>query len=100
MKITEKQNRIVETVKDVLCDCCGKSCKVDEGIIDNPIREDHGQKYYSFEYMDLSAVWGYHSNKDLEKYSAQVCEKCVDEKFSFIKFKKSSYHPFHHDKEI
>jgi len=42
--------------------------------------------------MTLVANWGYHSSKDLQKWSAQVCEKCVDEKFSFIKFKKEEIH--------
>ena len=44
--------------------------------------------------MKLEAHWGYYSeSKDTEKWTAQICEKCVDEKFSFIKFKKEQYTP-------
>ena len=55
---------------DVLCDCCGNSCKTSFG----------------FEYMELKSSWGFSSGKDLQRWSAQVCETCVDEKLSFIKF--------------
>jgi hypothetical protein len=41
--------------------------------------------------MELEAHWGYDSGKDCEKWTAHVCEKCVDEKFSFINFKKEEY---------
>ena len=93
MDIIEIQNKKTEVVTDVLCDCCGKSCKVDEGKIENEARVDTGEPYYSFEYMQLRAHWGYHSGKDLQEWTAKVCEKCVDEKFSFIKFKKENYRP-------
>jgi len=89
MKVKEKYNRKVDVVTDVICDCCGESCKVNEYVVDNDLREDHGETHYSFEYMELNANWGYHSGKDLERWKAHVCEKCVDEKFTFIKFKKS-----------
>ena len=64
-----------EVLKDVFCDSCGKSCNTE----------------YGFEYMELTANWGFSSNKDLERWEAQICEKCVDEKFSPIKFKKTNY---------
>ena len=38
--------------------------------------------------MGLKADFGYGSKKDMERWTAHVCEKCVDEKLSFIKFKK------------
>jgi hypothetical protein len=41
--------------------------------------------------MELKANWGYFSDKDLECWTAHVCEKCVDEKLSFIKFEKNHY---------
>lgn len=68
-----------EIVTDILCDCCGESC----------MTQDHGETARSFEYMRLSACWGYDSNKDLEKWDAFLCEKCVDEKLPFIKFQKT-----------
>ena len=39
----------------------------------------------------LETHWGYHSGKDMQKWTAQICEKCVDEKLSFINFKKERY---------
>lgn len=61
----------VETEHDVTCDSCGKSCLTEHGF---------------FEYMDLSANWGYGSANDGQKWTAQVCEKCATTKFKFIKF--------------
>jgi hypothetical protein len=83
-----------EVVTDIICDCCGKSCKVDEFKIDNELRPDNGETHYDFEFMSLQAHWGYNSNKDTESWTAHICEKCVDEKFGFIKFKKDYYRPF------
>jgi len=74
MKIKTKENREIEVITDILCDSCGKSCKTD----------------VDYEYMTLEANWGYGTEKDLEKWSAHLCEDCVDEKLSFIKFKKSN----------
>ena len=74
----EKVKKTVEVVKDILCDSCGESCK----------------KGNSFEYMELQANWGFNSEKDLEQWTAQICEKCVDEKFRFIIFDKKKIHPF------
>lgn len=91
MEKKEIQSKKVEVITDVICDCCGKSCKVDEGKIDNDIRIDNGEPIYSFEFMKMEAHWGYNSKKDLEKWTAQICEKCVDEKFQFVKFKKGNY---------
>lgn len=78
----------VEVITDVICDCCGMSCKFDEGKIENDLRVDNGEPYYIFEFMKLEAHWGYHSKKCSQRWTAQICEKCVDEKLSFIKFKK------------
>lgn len=91
MKKKEKHQRKVDIVVDIICDCCGNSCKVGEGIVDNDLRDDHGQPFYDFEYMELNANWGYNSGKDFQSWKAQVCEKCVDERFGFIKFEKSDY---------
>ncbi len=91
MEIKEIQNKKTEVVTDVICDCCGKSCKVLEVTVDNPSNISNGEQVYDFEFMELTAHWGYYSGKDLEKWTAQICEACVDEKFSFVKFKKSDY---------
>lgn len=71
-----------ETTTDVICDSCGKSCKVFLG---------ENKKHFNFEYMRLSARWGYGSDKDLEVWEAHICEKCVDTKFTKITFKKEHY---------
>lgn len=42
----------------------------------------------NFESMTMTAYWGFGSDKYSEKWTADICEKCVDEKLSFIKFKK------------
>ncbi|MEK6878876.1 MAG: hypothetical protein AABY22_04675 [Nanoarchaeota archaeon] len=76
---------------DILCDSCGKSCKKEEFVIDNNLRSDHGQKEYIFEYMLMTANWGYWSGKDTEQWTAHICEKCIDGKFGFVKFKKHDY---------
>ena len=88
ININEKGNSVVI---DVICDSCNGSCKVDEGVIDNVLNDDNGEPYYSFEYMKLDANWGYDSKKDTQRWIAHICEKCVDEKFSSINFKKEIY---------
>lgn len=89
MEIKEIHNKKSEVIADVICDCCGKSCKVFEGKITNEERIDNGEPYYDFEFLSLKTNWGHHSKKDDEIWTAQICEKCVDEKFQFIKFKKA-----------
>ena len=79
MKKMKTANRRTNVVVDVICDSCGKSCKV-------YITAD--KRAFNFQYMTLEATWGYGSDKDTEKWSADICEKCVDKKFKFIKFKK------------
>lgn len=64
----------IEITDDIICDICGKSCKTE----------------YGFEYLDCNTTWGFESDKDMETWSAHICEKCVDEKLNFIKFKKES----------
>lgn len=91
MENKEIQNRKTEIITDIICDSCGKSCKVDEGIVDNDMRLDKGEKVCVYEFMKLEVHWGYYSDKDCEKWTAQVCEKCVDEKFTFVKFQKENY---------
>lgn len=76
MEVKKKENREIEVIADIICDSCGNSCKTE----------------VDYEYMTLEANWGYGTKKDMERWNAQICEKCVDEKFSFIKFKISEVH--------
>lgn len=78
MIVNEEVKVVKQQLKDVICDCCGKSCMTE----------------YGAEYMTMSTRWGFMSNKDLETWSAQICEKCIDEKFGFVNFKKETYIPF------
>jgi len=75
MKKIEKEQKEVEVTTDILCDSCGESCKTE----------------YGFEYMELCSNWGYGSDKDFQYWEAHICEKCVDEKLNFVKFKKNMF---------
>lgn len=66
MKILKQ--KLAEHVEDVMCDVCGEYCKKDCNI----------------EYAELTAHWGYESNRDLEKYEIDLCEKCFDKTLEFI----------------
>lgn len=79
MKKIKKVKLPIDVLKDIICDSCGESCKTKDG---------------SFEYMELHAEWGFNSKKDLEEWTAHICEKCVDERFKFIIFQKKELHPF------
>jgi hypothetical protein len=78
MKKQIRTNRELIDV-DISCDICGNSCLIETLIVDNESNKDHGEKLYIFEYMDLKTNWGYYSDtKDMETWTAQVCEKCTD----------------------
>lgn len=78
MEIKKIKNIKTEVITNIICDSCGGSCvNKNIGSATTPY----------FEFMTLKANWGYSSKKDLEKWEAHLCEKCVDEKLSFIKFK-------------
>lgn len=75
MEVKQIQQVQQEVITDVICDSCGKSCN---------------DPFYGVESMRLKANWGYASGKDFQTWQADICEQCVDEKFGFIKFKKTS----------
>ena len=94
MKIeeTKKITTDAKVVKDIICDCCGRSClkkMSDQNGENDSSYMDSGE----FVYLDLSVNWGYYSDHDLETWSAQVCEDCVTGKLKeIIKFKiKKTY---------
>ena len=73
MRIEGKVTKEIDVLQDMICDICGKSCKV-------------GSNYIS---LDLFVCWGYGSNHDGENWEAEVCETCVVEKLApLIKFRK------------
>lgn len=57
-------------VDDILCDCCGKSC-----------RDDHDMNY---EMATLRSSWGYCSRKDGTTWSCDLCEDCADKIKTYI----------------
>ncbi len=59
MKITAMEQ--TESVRDVLCDVCGDSTRV-EG--------------YGLQFGTLRASWGYGSSHDGERYEVHLCEPC------------------------
>lgn len=100
--IKKIEPRKKEIIDEVICDICGNSCKVHEGICDNDLRVDHGEVYKEFDYVAIKRHWSYYSmhgvdgqSKDGQYWEAAVCGKCIDEHLSkIIKFKKYKYHPF------
>lgn len=72
MKINERIVTEYDLMDDVICDCCGKTCKTK----------------YNYECLELKAHWGYGTKSDGEKWTAEICEACVIEKLTFIKFTK------------
>ncbi len=72
MKKHERELKEQDVLKDVVCDSCGKSCDTE----------------YGFEFMQMSATWGFDSKKDMQKWDAQLCEECVDKHMGFVKFQK------------
>lgn len=48
---------------DIVCDVCGKSCRVTSGL-------------GNIEYATLSAGWGYDSPYDMEKHELHLCVDC------------------------
>jgi hypothetical protein len=70
------------SVIDILCDRCGKTCRIRierinwlrwllAGLVDKPAA--------NFSYMHLIARWPYGSPKDTEQHEAYICEECYDE---------------------
>lgn len=70
MIITEKQQIEENAITDIVCDCCGRSC-----------RDEHGMNY---EYAIFCASWGYYSQHDTEIWECHLCEACSEKVKAFI----------------
>lgn len=79
MILSKKELVESQVVQNIVCDCCGKSCAVGDPEVNQ------------YEYLEMSSSWGYHSNKDLQTWTAQICESCTDTHLSFIKFNKTGF---------
>ncbi len=76
MKITKKITKPLDKITEVICDICGNSCNA--GM--------------NNEYLSMETHWGYESNKDTERWTAQICEECVDKHLvKLINFKIEEY---------
>ena len=65
--IYKTKKREVQEIVDILCDACGKSCKIEVE-----------EAFPSFECAKLTASWGYYSRKDDTEWNKFLCEDCAD----------------------
>lgn len=56
----------------IRCNCCGKTLKVENGIL----KEDA---------FEATKEWGYFSERDLEIHHFNLCEECYDKLISEFK---------------
>jgi len=57
-----KRMEEVEDVEDIICNRCGKSTRIEganEGI-------------------NFSVLWGYHSKRDCDRWTGDLCEECSE----------------------
>ena len=59
-----------EVVKDIVCDCCGNSCRDKDDL--------------NYEYATFRASWGYSSANDLDDWESHLCESCALKVKTFI----------------
>lgn len=84
MRKYKEVQKTEQVIDEVICDVCGESCMKQFEIGANATKQFVG--------IQIKQPWGYLSNgKDLQIWEADICEKCVDEKLSFINFDKSPY---------
>ena len=57
-------------VKDIVCDCCGNSCRDTADM--------------NYEYAIFHADWGYGSSNDLSEWESHLCEACALKVKKFI----------------
>jgi len=77
-KIIKKQVE-TEVVEDIVCNCCGLSCKRKVATTRDDVQ------YHNHIYATISAHWGWGSNKDMEKHTSHICESCYDKFISTFK---------------
>lgn len=70
MIIRVKQQSTIEVIKDIVCDCCGKSCRDKANI--------------NYEYATFHAGWGFASANDLDEWESHLCEVCALKVKTFI----------------
>ena len=84
MRIMKDVQKTEQVVDEVICDVCGETCMKQYEIGASAVKQFVG--------IHIQQPWGYLSNKDLELWEADICEKCVDDWLThLVKFQKSSY---------
>lgn len=63
----------IDSLVDVVCDVCDKSCKVDD--------------FSNLEYAMLLADWGYGSTRDGEQHEAHFCQECYEHLINHITYR-------------
>lgn len=58
--------REVATIKDVICNKCGRSCRVEDRVSSG------------FVCVEIRVHWGFFSHKDLASHQSHICEGCYD----------------------
>lgn len=66
------------TLVDLLCDVCGKSCRHD-------VCFKHPD--YGFEFATIKAKWGYFSDSDGKSYKIEICEDCFYDMLAYFKLR-------------
>jgi len=72
-------NKEVESLEDLICDCCGQ----DIVLLHEP-KANVKNEYSYKDFLTINKRWGYYSNKDDITWEAHICEKCVDTHLSKI----------------
>ena len=62
MRKYKQKELLSEVLEDVICDICGKSCKINLSAL--------------YEFSILKATWGYGSHKDCTQWDGEFCEEC------------------------
>jgi hypothetical protein len=63
------KQKLVDTLDNVLCDVCNKSCKYE----------------MNYEVARLSVNWGYESKNDGDAYCIDMCEDCFERTLQYLK---------------
>lgn len=64
-KSMRRYQKKTKELEQVVCNCCGRTLKVEHGILKEGA-------------CRLETVFGYFSGKDMEKHSFDLCEACYD----------------------
>lgn len=74
MRKLQREMVDTEVQKDIMCNCCGRSCRC----------EDAPGTLVVYESATLSASWGYWSGMDGDQWHCDLCEDCAKKIKAFI----------------